>query len=375
MINLIELCQTLIRFPSITPNDNGIMDFLTQTLTSLGFTCNLLPYTDEQGRLIHNLYARRGTQSPNLCFAGHVDVVPSGAENSWSQPPFSGNIHDGAIWGRGAVDMKGAIAAFISAVATTDHKGSISFLITGDEEGPATHGTVKVIEWLKKQHETIDFCIIGEPTSNETIGDTVKVGRRGSLSGTLKVSGIQGHVAYPDKAENPIPNMLKLLAKLNDMSLDAGYNRFQPSNLEITSVDVGNTVKNVIPETISANFNIRFNPKFTRSSLMQYITETLNVTGIAHTLSFLNGSEPFLTNNHPAIDKLSQVILETTGAVAVLSTRGGTSDARFIKDIAPVAEFGLLNGLAHKVDEHVTIKDLETLEGIYKRFIELYFTR
>jgi succinyl-diaminopimelate desuccinylase len=374
MLNLIDLCQTLIRFPSITPQDHGIIDFLAQTLSSLGFTCHLLPQTDNKGSVIHNLYARRGTHSPNLCFAGHVDVVPSGEENSWLQPPFSGNIHDGAIWGRGAVDMKGAIAAFISAAAKSTYTGSISFLITGDEEGDATHGTVKVIEWLKKRNETIDFCLVGEPTSSAILGDIIKVGRRGSLSGTLTVRGTQGHVAYPDKADNPIPNMLKLLAQLSSTPLDSGFIQFQPSHLEITSIDVGNTTSNVIPRTISAKFNIRFNPSYTRLSLIEHITNSLKTTSTPHTLSFLNGSEPFLTNGHAAIDKLNQAILATTGITPLLSTSGGTSDARFIKEIAPVAEFGLLNSLAHKVDERADLNDLERLEGIYKRFIELYFS-
>lgn len=373
MLNLIELCQTLIRFPSVTPHDNGIMDFLAATLTSLGFNCHLLPQTDEHGCVVHNLYARRGTQSPNLCFAGHVDVVPSGEKDSWSHPPFSGDIYNDAIWGRGAVDMKGSIAAFISAVAQLEHNGSISLLITGDEEGSATHGTAKVIEWLKQRQETIDFCIVGEPTSNEIIGDTIKVGRRGSLSGTIKIQGTQGHVAYPDTVNNPIPNMLKLLAQLSETPLDAGYNHFQPSHLEITSIDVGNPARNVIPDAIIANFNIRFNPSFTRASLIQHITNSLNSTCIPYSLSFLNGSEPFLTNNHPAIETLSQAIHDVTGVDTALSTSGGTSDARFIKDIAPVAELGLLNTLAHKVDERVSLQHLGTLTGIYKRFIELYF--
>ncbi len=374
MLNLIELCQTLIRFPSITPHDNGIMDFLAQTLTSLGFQSHLLSYADEEGAVIHNLYARKGTQSPNLCFAGHVDVVPVGNETSWSQKPFSGIFHEGAIWGRGAVDMKGAIAAFISAAAQSTYTGSISFLITGDEEGDATHGTVKVIEWLKKRNESIDFCLVGEPSSNERIGDIIKVGRRGSLSGTLKVQGTQGHVAYPEKAENPIPNMLKLLAQLSTTPLDSGSSCFQPSHLEITSIDVGNPTNNVIPETINAKFNIRFNPSYTRLSLIEHMKNSLKTTSISHTLSFLNGSEPFLTNGHSAIDQLSQAILETTGVIPILSTSGGTSDARFIKEIAPVAEFGLLNSLAHQVDERVDSNDLERLESIYKRFIKLYFS-
>ncbi|QOL20167.1 succinyl-diaminopimelate desuccinylase [Candidatus Bodocaedibacter vickermanii] len=373
MLNLIDLCQRLIRFQSTTPQDDGIMNFLVQTLDSLGFSCHLLPHVDDQGSVVHNLYARRGTDSPNLCFAGHVDVVPSGAESSWTHPPFAGHIQDGAIWGRGAVDMKGSIAAFISAVINSEHKGSISFLITGDEEGAATHGTVKVIEWLKEHNEIIDFCIVGEPTSDEKLGDTIKVGRRGSLSGTLTVTGVQGHVAYPHKAENPIPNMLKLLTILNAETLDSGYDCFQPSNLEITSIDVANEASNVIPESISAKFNIRFNPSFTQLSLIERIQGALNVVDISYTLDFPNGSEPFLTNDHPAMEKLSQAIQEEVGLFPEYSTNGGTSDARFIKDIAPVVEFGLMNTFAHKVNEHVSLKDLETLARIYKRFIDLYF--
>lgn len=373
MLNLIDLCQKLIRFQSTTPQDDGVMDYLVQTLDSLGFSCHLLPHADNQGSVVHNLYARRGIDSPNLCFAGHVDVVPSGDRNSWTHPPFAANISDGAIWGRGAVDMKGAIAAFISAVASSDHKGSISLLITGDEEGAATHGTVKVIEWLKEHNEVIDFCIVGEPTNDEKIGDTIKVGRRGSLSGTLAVTGVQGHVAYPHKAENPIPKMLKLLTVLNAATLDSGYDRFQPSNLEITSIDVANTAGNVIPETISAKFNIRFNPNFTSLTLMERIHGILNAADVTYTLDFPSGSEPFLTKTHPGMNKLSQAIQEETSLIPEYSTIGGTSDARFIKDIAPVVEFGLLNSLAHKTNEHVSLKDLETLSRIYKRFIDLYF--
>jgi succinyl-diaminopimelate desuccinylase len=373
VLDLIDLCQKLIRFQSTTPQDDGVMDYLVQTLKSLGFRCHLLPYTHDDGSVVHNLYARRGADSPNLCFAGHVDVVPNGIESSWSHPPFAAKIHDGAIWGRGAVDMKGAIAAFISAVKNSDHKGSISFLITGDEEGDATHGTVKVIEWLKEHNEVIDFCIVGEPTSDKKIGDTVKVGRRGSLSGTLTVSGVQGHVAYPHEAENPIPGMLKLLTVLDIAALDTGYDRFQPSNLEITSIDVGNAASNVIPESINAKFNVRFNPSFTRISLIERLQGTLNAVGVPYTLDVSNMSEPFLTNAHPAMDKLSQAIQEETGLSPAYSTSGGTSDARFIKGIAPVVEFGLLNTLAHKVDERVSLKDLEVLARIYKRFIDLYF--
>lgn len=374
MRDLIDNCQKLIRFQSITPHDDGIMHFLANTLDALGFTCHLLPSVDEENAVIHNLYARRGFESPNICFSGHVDVVPAGDEQSWSYPPFSGCVYNGAVWGRGAVDMKGAIAAFISAVANTQNqKGSISFLITGDEEGNATHGTKKIVEWLKNRNETIDFCIVGEPTSEKQLGDVLKIGRRGSLSGVLTVSGTQGHVAYPHKADNPIPQMLKLLSALNETRLDDGYENFQPSNLEITSVDVGNVATNVIPHTIKAKFNVRFNPNFTQQTLAAYLRSVLDSVNLPYDLDFVPGSEPFLTPYHPAMEKLSEAIRQESGVVPEYSTSGGTSDARFIKEIAPVVEFGLLNNLAHKIDECVPLKDLEVLARIYKRFIDLYF--
>lgn len=374
MKDLIDNCQKLIRFKSITPNDDGVMHFLVNLLGGFGFTCHLLPSVDEDNAVVHNLYARRGENAPNLCFAGHIDVVPAGDEHAWSQPPFSGCVSDGAIWGRGAVDMKGAIASFISAVANTqNHKGSISVIITGDEEGKATHGTAKVIEWLKNRNEGIDFCIVGEPTSEQMLGDVLKIGRRGSLSGVLTVIGSQGHVAYPHKADNPIPKMLKLLRALDGLNLDEGYDNFPPSNLEITSIDVGNATSNVIPAAIKAQFNVRFNPSFTEKSLKAYLRGVLDNLKIPYSLEFMPGSEPFLTPNHPAMEKLAKAIKLETGAAPEYSTSGGTSDARFIKEIAPVVEFGLLNGLAHKVDERVPLKDLEVLARIYKRFIDLYF--
>lgn len=371
-MNMINLCQRLIQFPSITPIDKGIMRYLVSILEPLGFTCHLLPWMDANNQIIHNLYARRGTASPNLCFAGHVDVVPVGQGSSWRHAPFEGEIYNTSIWGRGAVDMKGAIAAFISAAADANHKGSISLLLTGDEEGPATHGTVKVIEWLEQQKETIDFCVVGEPTSDEILGDTVKVGRRGSVSGLLTVRGTQGHVAYPHKADNPIPRMIKLLSALENVELDQGHLNFQPSNLEITSINVNNYTSNVIPELITANFNVRFNPSYTILSLKQYLQDILDAQGIVYTLEFNEGSDPFMTEEHPAIQYMMQSIQGVQNLTPQLSTSGGTSDARFIRKIAPVIEFGLLNNTAHKVDEHVPIKDLEALARIYKRFINLY---
>lgn len=374
MRDLIDNCQKLIRFQSITPLDEGVMHFLVNTLEALGFTCHLLPCVDENNVVVHNLYARRGSGSPNLCFAGHVDVVPAGDERSWSYPPFGGAVSDGSVWGRGAVDMKGAIAAFISAVANTpEHKGSISFLITGDEEGKATHGTQKVIEWLKSRNEVIDFCIVGEPTCEKKLGDVLKIGRRGSLSGVLTVSGTQGHVAYPHKADNPIPKMLKLLSAMNEATLDNGFKNFQPSNLEITSVDVGNVCGNVIPQAIKATFNVRFNPNFTQQSLIEHLMGVLDKFGLPYTLDVMPGSDPFLTPYHPAMEKLTEAIHKESAVVPEYSTSGGTSDARFIKEVAPVVEFGLLNNLAHKVDECVPLKDLEVLARIYKRFIDMYF--
>jgi len=372
MMNIINLCQNLIQFPSITPMDKGIMRYLVSVLEPLGFTCHLLPWMDANNNIVHNLYARRGTESPNLCFAGHVDVVPVDEESSWSYPPFEGRIYNTSIWGRGAVDMKGAIAAFISAAADLNHKGSISVLLTGDEEGPATHGTIKVVEWLEQQKETIDFCIVGEPTSDEILGDTVKIGRRGSVSGLLTVKGTQGHVAYPHKAENPIPKMIKLLSTLDGIELDQGYLNFQPSNLELTSVNVNNYASNVIPELITANFNVRFNPTYTTLSLKQYLRDVLDAQDIVYNLEFNEGSDPFLTSEHPAIQHVIQSIQSIQKLTPQISTSGGTSDARFIRKIAPVVEIGLLNDTAHKVDEHVPIKDLEALARIYKMFINLY---
>jgi len=373
-MNVISLCQELIRFPSVTPADSDIMNYLVSILEPRGFTCHLLPHTDDRGQTIHNLYARRGTSSPNLCFAGHVDVVPIGAEELWLHPPFSGNIYNGNIWGRGAVDMKGAIASFILATENLSHKGSISLLITGDEEGLATHGTIKVIEWLKERNETIDFCIVGEPTSDKVLGDTLKIGRRGSLSGTLTVTGVQGHVAYPNKAENPIPNMIKLLSVLDGCVLDNGYKNFQPSNLEITSIDTGGTADNIIPATISASFNVRYNPTYNRTSLTQHLQKWLDTAGIHYKVDFKGGAEPFLTENHAALALMTQAIIEKTKVIPEYLTSGGTSDARFIRMVAPVIEFGLLNSLAHKVNEQVATQDLEDLVVIYRRFIDLYFT-
>lgn len=373
MMNIINITRRLIQFPSVTPADEKIMEYLISVLEPLGFTCHRLSFKDKHDKIIHNLYARRGEKSPHLCFAGHVDVVPVGEEVSWVNPPFEGKIHDNAIWGRGAADMKGAIAAFISAASNPNHPGSISLLLTGDEEGSATHGTLKVIEWLEERKEKIDFCIVGEPTSEEALGDTIKIGRRGSLNGSLKIKGVQGHVAYPHKADNPIPKMIQLLKVLDDRVLDEGYENFQPSNLEITSIDVGNTTSNIIPELITASFNIRFNPTYTTLSLKQHLRTILQDQNIVYKLDFNEGSDPFMTEDHPAIQQMVQSIESIKNFTPKLSTSGGTSDARFIRKIAPVIEVGLLNETAHKVDEHVSLNDLEALSRIYKRFIDLYF--
>lgn len=375
MIHAIELCQQLIRFPSVTPKDEGIISFIVSVLEPLGFTCYVLPFTDNHHRVVNNLYARRGTAVPNVCFAGHVDVVPPGDIALWSQPPFAGSLHNDVIWGRGAVDMKGAIAAFISAVASAfDHQGSISLLITGDEEGDATHGTKKVIEWLTERGESIDFCIVGEPTSDKLLGDTIKVGRRGSLSGELTVIGTQGHVAYPDKASNPIPKIIRLLSALDTYVFDNGYQQFQPSNLEITSVDVGNPTANVIPGQATARLNVRFNPTYSSVLLERTLRRVLDQELIPYTLTVKAGSEPFATtDSHPAISTLEKAIKNITGVSPQRSTSGGTSDARFIKKICPVVEFGLMNHCAHKIDEHVPIQHLQQLAQIYHEFIHSFF--
>lgn len=376
MIDALDLARDLIRRPSVTPADFGAMDIVQQALEGLGFTCRRMKFGE-----IENLYARRGTAGPNLCFAGHTDVVPVGDEGAWTSPPFEAALADGVLVGRGAVDMKGGIAAFIAAtsavLAAGDPKGSISFLITGDEEGMAFDGTKRVVETLAAEGEVIDHCIVGEPSSSARLGDMIKIGRRGSINTWITVEGVQGHVAYPHRSANPIPVLIDLLARLQARVLDDGYEGFQPSNLEVTTIDVGNTATNVIPREAKARLNIRFNPAHKGAELEAWIAETARAagegfSGKVEVRSIVSG-EAFLTRRGPFTDMVAAAIKETTGEDTDLSTTGGTSDARFIRDLCPVLEFGLVGATMHAVDERVPVSQLYDLQAAYQRIIERYF--
>jgi succinyl-diaminopimelate desuccinylase len=382
--------QTLIRCPSVTPAEGGALTALTGMLLPLGFEIGRMTAREPGMPDIENLYARLGRSGPHLMFAGHTDVVPVGNERSWSHPPFAADIADGQLYGRGAVDMKGGIACFAAAIARHVAKhgaphGSVSFLITGDEEGPAINGTIKLLEWAAEKGERWDACLVGEPTNPDQLGDMIKIGRRGSLSGKLTVHGIQGHAAYPHLADNPVRSIIALTEALMDPPFDNGTDNFQPSNLEVTTIDVGNSATNVIPATATASFNIRFNDTWTAETLKAEILARLDRTTAGHALR--PGREParydvvwaerpshvFLTRNNALIASLSSAIETVTGRVPGLSTTGGTSDARFIKDYCPVVEFGLVGQTMHMVDERVAVADLETLTAIYEAFIERWF--
>lgn len=378
MIDVLDLSRDLIRRPSVTPADLGAMDIVQQALEGLGFVCRRMKFGE-----IENLYARRGTTSPNLCFAGHTDVVPVGDADAWTSPPFEAALADGVLVGRGAVDMKGGIAAFIAAVsaylADNDPKGSLSFLITGDEEGMAFDGTKRVVEVLAAEGEVIDHCVVGEPSSSARLGDMIKIGRRGSINSWITVEGVQGHVAYPQRAANPVPVLIDLLSRLQARVLDDGFEGFQPSNLEVTTIDVGNTATNIIPREARARINIRFNPAHKGAELEAWIAETAaaagaNFSGKVEVRSIVSG-EAFLTRRGPFTDLVASAIKETTGEDTDLSTTGGTSDARFIRDLCPVLEFGLVGATMHAVDERVPVSQLYDLQAAYQRIIERYFER
>ncbi len=377
----VQLAQDLIRCRSVTPHDAGALGVLEQALKALGFTCTRLPF-DSGGPRIENLYARRGTSGRNFCFAGHTDVVPPGDESAWAHNPFEARIEHGMLFGRGAADMKSAIAAFVAAVARLDPgvagKGSISLLITGDEEGPAVDGTVRVLEWLQSRGEKLDHCIVGEPTSEFTAGDTVKNGRRGSLTGYLTVKGVQGHVGYPERARNPIPGMAAVLTRLTSRRLDEGNAAFQRSNLEVTTVDTGNPATNVIPAEVKAVFNIRFNTEQTSQGLEDWIRAealaALKPLGLESELRFVRGAQPFLTPLSPFTTLLETAIEKVTGSKPKFSTTGGTSDARFIHSHCPVAEIGLAGTTMHKTDECVRLADVEQLTRIYEAILSSYFS-
>jgi succinyl-diaminopimelate desuccinylase len=369
LIEPVGLAQALIRCPSVTPEDRGALDVVERALSGLGFACHRMTFEEEGTAPIRNLYARVGEGSPNLCFAGHTDVVPPGDLAGWRVGPFAGEIIDGVLYGRGAIDMKGAIACFVAAAARFLEQnrpaGSISCLITGDEEGPAINGTRKVLEWLQRRGERLDACLVGEPTSAAQLGDTIKVGRRGSLTARLSVRGIQGHVAYPERADNPIPRLLAMLQGLSQEPLDVGTEHFQPSQLVITSVDVGNTATNLIPAAARATFSVRFNDRYTARTLEAALRARLDDAGGDYRLETHCGAEAFLTTPGPLTDLLEALIERELGVVPELSTSGGTSDARFIKSVCPVVEFGLVGATIHQVDERVPVADLEALTRVY----------
>ena len=382
-VDVIELTQALMRCPSVTPDDAGALDVLQGVLEGIGFTCHRLTFSDENTPDIENLYARFGTSSPNFCFAGHTDVVPVGDTAAWSVDPFDGTVRDGMIYGRGAADMKAAVASFAAAsdrfIRETGGKfnGSISLLITGDVEGPAINGTRKVLDWMREHNEKIDHCVVGEPTNPSEMGDMVKIGRRGSFTGYLTVTGVEGHVAYPHLADNPIPHLVGLINALDSLVLDAGNEHFQASNLEFTTIDVGNPATNVIPKTARATFNIRFNTYHSLDSLEKKIRSVLDeaagARGTTYKLDCLKNSEPFLTPEGDFSALVAAAIERRLGRAPELSTTGGTSDARYIKDHCPVVEFGLVGQTMHKIDERASIADIEALSDIYTDILKRYF--
>ena len=387
--DVLTIAQRLIRCRSVTPAEGGALDYLRELLASAGFQCHRLRFADKDTPDIENLYARIGAGRPNLCFAGHTDVVPPGNEASWSVPPFAGEVHGGLLYGRGAADMKGAVAAFIA--AALDYldahdgqlPGAISLLITGDEEGPAVNGTAKMLRWAKSHGEHLDHCLLGEPTNPTMLGEMIKIGRRGSLSGTIRVLGRQGHVAYPRLADNPIPGLVRLVAHLLAHELDGGSAHFQPSNLEFTSIDVGNPALNVIPGEARALFNIRFNDNWSPERLEAWLREELDkaATGAAGgEVDYMLALEPvvsdmFVTEPGELTEIVAAAVKRVTGREPELSTSGGTSDARFIKDHCPVVEFGLVGSTIHQIDEHVALADLKALSEIYRCLLDGYFAR
>ena len=368
----------LIRRPSVTPRDEGALAIVAEALEGLGFTCHQLAFGDGSEE-IHNLYARRGSGRPNLCFAGHTDVVPAGNREAWSFDPFGAALRDGALCGRGAVDMKGAIAAFIGAARHyldeqgSAFAGSISLLITGDEEGAAVNGTRKVLEWLAQRRETLDACLVGEPTSAQVLGDMIKIGRRGSLTGRLTAHGVQGHTAYPHLADNAAHRLVAMLHALTTAELDRGTAHFQPSTLQVSTIDIGNPASNVIPASAQAVFNIRFNDSWTSERLKRWIAERLDGVGGHYTLDIRVSGESFLVPPGAIGDRLAEAIRRVTGRTPELSTTGGTSDARFIQAYCPVAEFGLVGLTMHQIDERVELSDLAALTEIYHVFLGLFF--
>ncbi len=382
IINELQLAKDLIKFPSITPRDAGAIKFLSNKLKRLGFNCKILEFKGKGSKPIKNLYARIGNKRPNLCYAGHTDVVPPGNLKDWTVNPFKPKIKKNYLIGRGANDMKSSIACFASAVSKFLNKnkkfgGSISFLITGDEEGYAINGTKKVVDYLKRKKEKIDFCIVGEPTNPNKLGEMIKIGRRGSLSGKIQISGTQGHIAYPHLSNNPINTLVSICKKLKDNKLDKGNKNFQPSNLEFTSINVDNKAHNVIPARARAQFNIRYNDLHTSSSLKKKVNSIVKKISKKNQCKFkidyMTNGDAFLTKPGKTIFMAKKIIKKITKINPRLSTTGGTSDARFIKKISPCLEFGLVNKTMHRVDECVSLSDLRKLTKIYNNILVEYF--
>jgi len=380
-INELELAKELIKFPTITPVDAGVMRFLEKKLKSLGFKTKILEFREKNSKPVKNLYARLGTKGLNFCYAGHLDVVPPGDLKDWTVNPFKPIVKKGHLIGRGANDMKSSIAAFVAAVNNfinnNDFNGSISLLITGDEEGIAVNGTKKVVDYLKRKKEKIDFCLVGEPTNPNKLGEMIKIGRRGSMTGRLKIIGTQGHVAYPHRANNPSNTLVKILSALKKIKFDKGTKNFQPTNLEITKINIENTADNVIPGEANATFNIRFNNKHSSSSLKSKLNKIFNkITNqnkSKFNIEYSVSGEAFLTKPNSTTFMIRDVIKKITKVTPQLSTTGGTSDARFIRKISPCLEFGLVGKTMHKVDEAVSVADLKKLTLIYSEILKNYF--
>ena len=381
-INELQLAKELIRFPTVTPIDAGIMKFLEKKLKTLGFKTKILEFREKNNKPVKNLYARLGNKGPNFCYAGHLDVVPAGDLKNWTVNPFKPSVKKGYLIGRGANDMKSSVAAFVSAVSNFTSKerqfnGSISLLITGDEEGVAINGTKKVVEYLRKKKEKIDFCLVGEPTNPNKLGEMIKIGRRGSMTGKLTIIGIQGHVAYPDRANNPSTALIQILKELKEIKFDNGTKDFQPTNLEITKINIDNFADNVIPGSANAKFNIRFNNKHSSNSIKTKIDKVIKRISKKNkskfNIDYSVSGEAFLTKPNDTTYMIQDEIKKITKIKPKLSTTGGTSDARFIRKIAPCLEFGLVGKTMHKVDEAVSLSDLKKLTLIYSNILKNYF--
>jgi succinyl-diaminopimelate desuccinylase len=381
-INELQLAKELIKFPTVTPVDAGIMKFLEKKLKTLGFKTKILEFKEKNSKPVKNLYARLGNKSPNFCYAGHLDVVPAGNLKDWTVNPFKPSIKKGHLIGRGANDMKSSIAAFVSAVSNfvgnkRRFNGSISLLITGDEEGVAINGTKKVVDYLRKKKEKIDFCLVGEPTNPNKLGEMIKIGRRGSMNGRLSIIGVQGHVAYPQRANNPSTALVQILNELKKIKFDNGTKDFQPTNLEITKINIDNSADNVIPGLANAKFNIRFNNKHTSGSIKKKIDRIIkkisNKNKSKYKIVYSVSGEAFLTKPNNTTFMIRDIIKKITKIKPQLSTTGGTSDARFIRKIAPCLEFGLVGKTMHKVDEAVSLSDLKKLTLIYSNILQNYF--